>query len=703
MIRTFFTWFRNRLGLRWKLLTMAVPPLVLLAYFSGNLLLLRIETFREFTEIEQTVALYLRVNDLVHVLQQERGLSASFLGSPDNTFLAPMREKRAAVDESTAQFAGTGTNQKTFEQSWSDVSDFDGKTANDRERIMEKLRQLPRVRSGVDNRTLDVATELAFYSDLILSLLRLQDGNSTHVRDPAIMRFLFALQFLARFKEAAGLERAMMGNLLARQASDPVVLQRLHQKIVEQNEHEISFRFFASRSLTNSFDRSRRTPAYREILRVREAVVDRGDAAVVSPQDWWRVATARIDALRATELRGSRLLLDTLSGRRARIVGDLALHAVLMLLPLGLSVLVFLVISRMILRSMGEVGFFAQKIAAGNLRVKLPDAGQDEIGAMFESLSGMSRELAGILENIRTAIGETTHLAGRAKKLAESFDTVTTSLATTTEEAAAANEELLSSVENVTNFVEQTEKSLTALEQGSLRLERSFQAVNEAMAELARRADESARKGEHGRAAIDRIQTAMGGIHESTSRIGEIVGLIREISDQTNLLALNASIEAARAGDQGRGFAVVASEISRLADRTLRSVKEIDRLIADLRTQVGAGAHETGDARSVVHELGGTMEGMQATARRVQQGLDAETSRLGDFAREIHGLSNLSREISRASREQRRAVSELNQTIQNVSVETQSTASGSGELALIGRQLNDQAGRLAGLIARFSV
>ncbi len=90
---------------------------------------------------------------------------------------------------------------------------------------------------------------------------------------------------------------------------------------------------------------------------------------------------------------------------------------------------------------------------------------------------------------------------------------------------------------------------------------------------------------------------------ESSQEINSIVAIVSQIASRTNLLALNASIEAARAGEAGRGFAIVADEVRQLADRSAKSLKEIEQIVMQIQSETSSVmmAMEEG-TQQVIHQ-----------------------------------------------------------------------------------------------------
>ncbi|HEX6735050.1 MAG TPA: methyl-accepting chemotaxis protein, partial [Azonexus sp.] len=183
------------------------------------------------------------------------------------------------------------------------------------------------------------------------------------------------------------------------------------------------------------------------------------------------------------------------------------------------------------------------------------------------------------------------------------------------------------------------------------------------------------RAGETMNEVVAQVVDTMSAIHQSSSKIADIIGVIDGIAFQTNILALNAAVEAARAGEQGRGFAVVATEVRNLAQRSAAAAKEIKGLISDSVNKVEAG-------NRLVDQAGRTMEEVVASIRRV---------------------ANLMQEISEASREQSAGIEQVSMAISQMDEVTQQNAALVEQAAAAAESLEEQADGLAREVAVFSL
>ncbi|EGK8106132.1 methyl-accepting chemotaxis protein, partial [Campylobacter lari] len=121
-----------------------------------------------------------------------------------------------------------------------------------------------------------------------------------------------------------------------------------------------------------------------------------------------------------------------------------------------------------------------------------------------------------------------------------------------------------------------------SLKQGEM-LQTKADSLKESVLKLNDGAQKQADSLQESAAAVEEMSASMNAVAARTeevikqsSDIKDVTDVIRDIADQINLLALNAAIEAARAGEHGRGFAVVADEVRNLAERTQKSLGEIE-------------------------------------------------------------------------------------------------------------------------------
>jgi len=368
-----------------------------------------------------------------------------------------------------------------------------------------------------------------------------------------------------------------------------------------------------------------------------------------------------------------------------------------------LGVAVALSITRAITRPLSRAVAFAETVAGGDFSVDLRIPQKDEVGALAASLNAMAGTLRGAIATVQknaAAVSDSSaRIYGSAQRLSEGAQ----SQASTLEETSASVEELSASVDQV---AEHAKTQATAVERGTASMTQvhsSIDIVSKNLTEIADLAGKSVDNAQEGARAVSDVVDGINLIAGSSEKIGGIVTVISDIADQTNLLALNASIEAARAGEHGRGFAVVAEEVSKLADRSSSSTKEIETLIRESVKDVAKGVEKARRSQAAMELIRAASQKVKEMISDLTLSMEQQVQAARDMEESLASIRQMSLNISDATAEQTSNARQVSQAVENVNDVAQNAATAAQEMSRATEVLAGMAEELLKLTAQFRI
>ncbi len=368
------------------------------------------------------------------------------------------------------------------------------------------------------------------------------------------------------------------------------------------------------------------------------------------------------------------------------------------------AVLVFgFIIGRNITRPIVSMAGEASKITDGNLTGTIAALSDDEIGKLAVNFNVFIKKLRDIIFDIQNISSQVAASSSELSSSSVSFSENAQSQAASAEEISASAEEISAGMDMIADNADKTIKEITDFLNTILNLSGIIQNTASEVSESSNLIKTMTSLTQSGEASIKSMSQSMQSVYDSSNDMINIIKIIRDISDQINLLSLNAAIEAARAGDQGRGFAVVADEISKLADQTAGSIKEIDLIIKRNNEEIKNGMEYISSSLSSISSIVDGISQIEILMNRIHGNMEKQVmsnTTVNDSAELIKKIAD---QINNAIQEQKMAIGEVVKAIADINEMTQINVSGSEEISGSSEELSGMAEQLKTKVDFFKV